>query len=392
MKRFAATGVLCLFGLCLSSFSAADESWRDDLAKNGIEFGVGVTSIYQRNIMGGQDSSTRRGEFTGSYDLEMTADLQRLFGIEGTLFIHGEGGWTDSEGIDTHALGGTHHGVNADAIGNRSLDIVELFYEVPLTEELVLTIGKIDFTGFFDASAYANDEVTQFLNGALVNNAVVPFPDYSLGVILTYDLGNGCYVTGGVADAEADGRTTGFHTALHDDPHYFYIAEVGLASSWTEEDLPGQYRFGLWYDPQPKSYTGAATEYRDDLGFYTSMDQMLTAEEANGEQGLGVFFRYGYADDKRNDMQHFYSFGAQYQGLFDGRDYDVLGVGYANGRIGDQASLAYSQNHEGVVEAYYSAEVTESIHLTPDVQYIINPGANDVSEALVAGVRLQVDF
>jgi porin len=374
----------------MSGLAVAESAWRDELAESGIELGVGVTSIYQRNIRGGQDTSTRKGEFSGSYDLEMTADLQRLFGIEGTLFIHGEGGWTDSEGIDAHALGETMFGVNADAIGNRSLDIVELFYEVSLTDELALTIGKIDFTGFFDASAYANDEASQFLNGALVNNPAVPFPDYSLGFILTYDLGNGGYVMGGIADAEADGRTTGFNTAFHGDTYYFYIAEMGLAGNYN--DLSGQYRFGLWYDPQPKSHSGATKEYRDDLGFYTSMDQMVTAEEADSDQGLGVFFRYGYADDQRNDMQHFYSFGAQYQGLFEGRDSDVAGIGYANGRIGNKASADYTQNHEGAIEAYYSVEVSETIHVTPDLQYIINPGANDVSEALVAAVRLQVDF
>ena len=384
-----------LMSIFVVSSTYAQDSFRDELAASGIEVGFGVTSVYQRNIKGGLSANDRRGEFAGSYDLELAADLERLLGIEGTLFIHGEGGWSDSEGIDGVAAG-SHSGVNADAIGNRSLDIVELFYEVGLTDELTLTIGKIDFTGYFDASAYANDEAAQFLNGALVNNPTIPFPDYSLGVILTYDLSDNWYLMGGVADAQADGRETGFNTAFHDEDYFFYILETGIttAKESVNGDLEGIYRLGVWNDPQPKAHSDATKDYRDDIGFYASVDQMLTKENNDPEdiQGLGVFLRYGYVDEKRNDMEYFYSFGAQYQGLIDGRDYDVFGIGYANGHFSDNALTTYTKSHEGVIETYYSIEVSESMHISPDLQYVINPGGVNTSDALLAGLRVQVDF
>ncbi len=383
--------------LVLTSINVQAEqgTWRDELSDSGIEMGFGVTNIYQRNVKGGLSTNDRKGEFAGSYDLELTADLHRLLGIEGTLYIHGEGGWTDSEGIDGIGVGSTF-GVNADAIGNRSLDIVELFYELPLSDTLTLTAGKIDFSGFFDASAYANDEATQFLNGALVNNAAVPFPDYSLGLILTYNLSDNWYLMGGIADAQADGRETGFRTTFHDEDYFFYIVETGVTTAIESPngDLLGTYRAGLWNDPQPKANSDASRSYRDDTGFYISADQMLTKENNDPEdtQGLGVFVRYGYAEDKRNDLEHFYSVGAQYQGLIDGRDNDVLGLGYANAHFSDGASTTYTQDHEGVIEAYYSIEVSDTIHLTPDIQYLINPGGTTTSDAITAGLRLQIDF
>jgi hypothetical protein len=50
--------------------------------------------------------------------------------------------------------------------------------------------------------------------------------------------------------------------------------------------------------------TDAGRNYRDDVGVYTGCNQRLYKENADPEdsQGLGVFFRYGYAPSKRNDI------------------------------------------------------------------------------------------
>ncbi len=398
--------LLTVAGLCVAE--QTDDIWQRDtltsgfwglndaLEPSGIEVGFGLTSIYQRNTKGGLSTHSRKGEFSGSYDLEMTIDMMKFLGIEGSIFIHGEGGWTDSEGIDGQSVG-SFFGVNADAIGNRSLDIVELFYEVSLTDRLGLTVGKIDFSGFFDASAYANDEATQFLNGALVNNPTVPFPDYSLGVILSYDLTDNWYLMGGIADAQADGRETGFNTAFHDEAYFVYLVETGVTPQMDSVNGPlqGTYRVGFWYDPQPKAHSDTTKLYRDDNGFYISCDQMLTKENNDPEdtQGLGAFARYGYAPSKTNDLTNFYSFGVQYQGLFDGRDDDVLGLGYAHGCFSDKADITYTEDYESVAELYYSAQITPWMAISPSVQYVANTGGNeDVSDAVVCGVRAQITF
>ena len=83
------------------------------------------------------------------------------------------------------------------------MDVKQLFYERALFDGvLTLTIGKIDFTGVFDCSAYADDECTQFLNAALVDNPTIPFPEYSLGAVLIGNLTESWYIMGGVADAQ----------------------------------------------------------------------------------------------------------------------------------------------------------------------------------------------
>jgi len=385
--------LLSLVGIC--------QAQEDVLADNGVEVGLGVTNVYQQNVRGGISKHRRAGRITGSYDIECSADLQKLLGFEtGTLLLHLEGGWPNTEGIDVVSVGSAF-GVNADAIGNDAVLIKQFYYDGPVfSDSLTIMIGKIDFTGVFDRSAYADDECTQFLNAAFVDNPTIPFPQYSLGVVLTYNLTDAWYVMGGIADAQADSRETGFRTTFCDEDYFFYGLETGITAQLDSANgaMPGAYRVGLWNDPQPKANTDlgdAGKSYRDDVGVYTSCDQMLYKENADPEdgQGLGVFFRFGYASSKRNDIANFWSVGFQYQGLLEGSDDDVLGVGFAKGIFSNSADTTYSDDYENALELYYSAAVTPWLNISPSIQYIANPnGDKTASDAIVLGVRAQMSF
>ncbi len=111
------------------------------------------------------------------------------------------------------------------------------------------------------------------------------------------------------------------------------------------------------------------------------------------DQGLGMFFRYGYANDQANEIEHFWSVGAQYLGLIPTRDEDVLGFGFAQGILSRKLRNLEGGDRESVYELYYAAQVLPWLAVTPDFQYIVNPGADkDGREAFVAGVRIQMSF
>jgi len=377
----------------------------DELTNKGIEIGLGVTSIYQQNVRGGISKHRRTGRITGSYDLELSADLQKLLGIEGgSLYMLTEGSFSD--GIDGPSVG-SFFGVNGDARGDRSMDITELWYEQVFADETIrLRIGKMDLTGgfehrgcpvSFDCVTYANDETIQFLNNALINNPTIPFPEYGLGAAVHYAPTDFWYVSAAVADAQADVRETGFRTTFYNEDYFLYIFETGVTPQLESVNGPlqGAYRAGLWNDPQPKAHSDATENYRDDVGFYLSCDQMLAKENAEPEdsQGLGTFFRYGYANSKRNDITNFWSAGFQYQGLLEGRDDDVLGVGFAHGVFSDMASSTYPEDYENVLELYYNAQISPWLNVSPSIQYIVNPGGTKgTSDAVVLGLRLQMRF
>ena len=378
----------------------------DRLADTGIEVALGLTNIYQQNTHGGISTHRQQGRHTGSYDLEITSDLQKLLGVEGgTLYVHTEGGWSRTD-IDGTSVGSVF-GVNADAGERRSMDVTEVWYEQALFDQtLLIRLGKLDITGgfecrgcpvSFDSSLFANDETGQFLNGALVNNPTIPFPDFGLGAILHWNPVESWYASVGAIDAQADGRETGFRTAFGREDYFFYVFETGITPQFSSANGPlqGAYRMGVWNDPQPKANSDASKTYRDDVGFYLSCDQMLCKEnkQAEDSQGLGTFFRYGLANDRKNDISDFWSAGFQYQGLVDGRDDDVLGVGFAQGVFSNEASTTYPADSESVFEAYYNVQVSPWWNVSPSIQYVANPGgSNAANDALVVGVRSQMAF
>ncbi len=401
-------GLLVLLGMTgLSQASDINGENMHRGAEDGLEFRLGVTSIYQQNVRGGISKHRRAGRISGSYDLELTSCLERLIGIEGgVIYMHAEGRWSKAQGIDGPSVGSVF-GVNADGGARRTMDVAELWYEQSMFDgALILRVGKMDITGgfecrgcpvSFDGSSFANDETSQFLNGALVNNPTIPFPDYGLGLVLHYNPIEWWYVSGGVIDAQADGRETGFRTTFHDEDYFVYLVETGVTPQMDSVNGPlqGAYRVGLWNDTQPKSNSDNSKNSRGDVGFYLSCDQMLAKENAGAEdsQGLGTFFRYGYASGRRNDIRDFWSAGFQYQGLLDGRDDDVAGIGFAHGSFSDSADATYTTDYESALEIYYNAQVSPRLNISPNIQYVTNPGGNkSIGDAVVLGIRAQMSF
>ncbi|MDD5134173.1 MAG: carbohydrate porin [Phycisphaerae bacterium] len=381
----------------------------DKIAADGLKLELGATQIYQQNVRGGLSTHRRAGRFSGSYELSLSANMQKLFSIEGgSFYMLAEGSY--SEGIDAPAVG-SFFGVNGDAAGDRAMDITELWYEQSAFDgNLRLRAGKINLTcGFehhscpvaFDCSTYANDETSQFLNAVLVNNPTIPFPENGLGVAGYLRLFDNWYISAAAADADSDARTSGFKTAFDEGRDFFYIFETGLTPEFSSAKGPlrGAYRLGVWADGREKQKFSNSNNRRDDTGFYTACDQMIWKEndEPGDEQGLGVFFRYGWANGKVDDITNFWSAGFQYQGLFEGRDDDVFGFGIAQGVFTEQSGAndgdGYGCDNETVFETYYNIAIASWLNVSPDIQYVINPGGNGASkDAVVLGARVQIAF
>ncbi|UCE60270.1 MAG: carbohydrate porin [Phycisphaerales bacterium] len=376
---------------------------RTSLEDQGIEIGLSMTHIYQHNVHGGMQ--THRGHrFTGSADYEVVFDTEALGWWDGGVFyLAGESAWNDGIGEDRV---GNLFGVNGDAGGDEEFIIRELWYEQMLWEgKARFRIGKMDIGVDVDTNAYANDETSQFLNPALINTGNLAAPDLGIGAQLIVQPLDWMYFGIVAADAQADRRETGLNTTFHDEDYFFAGFELGFLPVWDTPwgKLPGGYRFGVWYDPQPKEMFFndlggrrlTIPTKRDDVGFFFNMDQMVWKElpEDNADsQGLGMFFRYGFAHEEANAIEHFWSVGAQYQGLFPTRDEDVLGFGFAQGVLSGMLRDLGGVDHESVYELYYTAQVLPWLNVSPDFQYIVNPGAVDGRDSFVAGVRLQMSF
>ncbi|MEN6337029.1 MAG: carbohydrate porin [Phycisphaerales bacterium] len=372
----------------------------EQLFGTGVTWGAGLTQVYQQNAHGGLSTESRSGRYAGSYDVEASADLERILGwSDSTVYLLLEGGWPRDGGIDPSAVG-SGFGVNADAIGGEWIDVSELWFLRSFAgDRLFVQIGKADLSAgieyrdvisAFDLNAYANDEHSQFLNGALVNNPTIPFPAYTLamsGVVKPWDSWQFA-AAGAVQSGDADLDETA--TWASDDEGFFFIAQASFlpATQAGKRLWAGEYHAGAWWTG------GGDLPSQDEMtGAYVSAAREVLHEndDPSDGQGLGLFARWGWADGDAAPLDCFWSVGLQYRGLIELRDEDVLGIGFARGTFAGSDSLAGLGGSEQVIEVYYSVTLSRWASVSPDIQYVTDPGGrSDSADAFIVGLRARI--
>ncbi|MEN6575717.1 MAG: carbohydrate porin [Phycisphaerales bacterium] len=367
---------------------------------SNITWGAGLTQIYQQNAHGGLSTSRRSGQYAGSYDIEASADLESALGLaDSTMYMLLEGGGPRVGSIDPGGVG-SYFGVNGDAIEGEWIDMVELWALRSFADDrLFVQVGKADLSAgieyrdvisAFDLSRYANDEHSQFLNGALVNNPTIPFPAHTLALSAVAKPRDGWQFAAAGATQSADADVDESASWASDDEGFFLIAQASLASAMdaARRRWSGEYHAGAWW-----TGGGDLPAREERIGVYLSMSQAILRESADphDEQGLGLFVRCGWADGDTMELESFWSAGLQYRGGLESRDEDVLGIGFASGRFVDSDDPEGVDGGERVVEFYYSLVISPTVSLSPDVQYVADPGGqSDADDALVVGLRARI--
>jgi porin len=349
------------------------------LSEAGIESTLNLWMLYQGIASGGLESDDGS---SGVYFFANHFDLEKMIGLKGaSLFARVDGSWDDSINEAVGAL----MPVDTLTLGDEAIGLTQLWFEQTFLEKrLRIRIGKedvsqnsFDFHGqnvSFDAMPYANFQGTQFLDLGLVNNASIPFPESGPGAVLLVEPVDRFYVAAAGVSTTAEAFTL---LGSNDFDKWMFLVETGFVAQ--PGGLPGLYYAGYWnseFEDAPSAD-----------GIYLGMAQLLYRESGTKEQGLGLFARYGYANDQA--IKHFWSIGTQYEGLIPGRDRDVLAVGWAQSFT---RGAEFDESYEGALEAYYRARVTPWFHLSPHIQYIVNPGSSDVDNAVTLGLRAQITF
>lgn len=264
---------------------------------------------------------------------------------------------------------GTLSRVNADAERlagrDKALIIRELLLRVTwLDERIRLSVGKLDVGHYFDRNFLAEDETSQFLNNALVNNPMLKPPPNGPGASVRASLGDWRVAFGVHAPGDVDDDLSGLP---------FIIGEVGRRIV-----VPQRGHYRLW------ARVGAQPEERDRLTWAAgvSIDQLLTAD-------LGVFLRAGLSRTQGEDLtSHAWSVGAQLAPTWLGRPRDRIGIGFSEQRE--------PAGRERVVEGYYNLSLADWLYVIADLQWVIS-GPNTVTggrnrNVVVPGVRALLLF
>lgn len=336
-----------------------------DLTDFGTHYSLLATYQLQSILSGAGLEGKTRGDFT--YITTIEQDLWR----GGSLIVYGEGG--KGKGIDPllNSFLSTNTTIEeADIYVSRFFLLDDL-----LPGRLQVLAGKVAMSDFFDTSAVANCETREFLAGPLVNNPTIPFPDFGLGAAVKIYPLQRIYLQAGLADAKARGTTTGLESAFGQELKLFRIMELGLPADF--DGRKGTYRFMYWHSPVSQSASGEFARQGSD-GWALSFDQQI-------EDALTIFTRYGYAARPVADVQHFWSAGGRFNGVWSGVRDDFLEVAAGLGISPDR----HVRDNETLIEMNYSAQINESLAITPLVQIIRGlPDDKRSTSAVIAGFRV----
>jgi len=297
---------------------------------------------------------------------------------------------------------GNPTGTNADieAFDNDTVHLTQVYYEHSFGSALVVTAGQLDLTGYFDSNGFANDERSQFMANTFVNSPAIEWGGsenfYGPGVRATWWPAENIDLTVGAFEGNGD------YTDTFDNP--FYMAELNFALK--PAGLDGNYRVYYW-NRQGRSAAELANTAdpantalikAENKGFGVSIDQMLTGD-------IGVWLRAGEQSKKVAQFNTHLSLGVYLSGALLGRSDDSIGVGIGTSRMGKvyrdykkSQTPAFNDSNETYMEAYYNISVegageNSGLHISPDIQYIKNPGGDsDAGGLFIYGLRMQALF
>jgi carbohydrate-selective porin OprB len=84
------------------------------------------------------------------------------------------------------------NGYSARLVNQNQLNLREAWLRTELfSNKLALTAGRLDLTNYFDHNVAANDETSQFISDALVNNPALGLAENGAGVSVVFDPKNG---------------------------------------------------------------------------------------------------------------------------------------------------------------------------------------------------------
>jgi hypothetical protein len=323
-----------------------------------VKVGVDATTVTQGagRTRGDASHPTKRAYALASADLFFAAKLAQYTSFFADV-VALSGAPPDREIPSLTLL----NGYTARLVNQNELNLREAWLRTELFgQRLALTAGRLDLTNYFDRNAAANDETTQFLSDALVNNQMLGLAVNGTGIVADFDPKNGFSFRFGVQQSNPAA------TSLSDS--VYSLAEVGYTA--TPFSLPeGHYR--VWF----RANNGEVDSKR---AVGVSLDQKLSPV-------VTLFGRYG-SQRLPGDRDHYASGGVSFSNGLVLNPLDTWGIGYA------QMDLA-TGDKERLTEGYYNFQLTDRLRLSFTLQHVLDsPGADSKFGYVLPGIRLQAAF
>ena len=275
---------------------------------------------------------------------------------------------------DLVGIGGTPPDQEIDALNllngqtarlsNNQLSVREAWLRTEVAHQrLGLTVGRIDVTTHIDRNVAANDETTQFISDALVNNPVLGLSSNGFGGVAEWDPKKSWNFKVAVQQsADPNNQLGSLADSMFKLAEFEYIAQFGGLGE-------GHYR--VW----GRSDNSGGAGYRD--GYGISIDQKVSA-------AITLFARYGNGEvGAIPGKEYFYSGGVQFGAprAFHPNDFWGVGIAHTDFEQGPSEKLA---------EGYYNLHITDHLRASFMLQYVYE--SSNEAGYFLPGARIQVVF
>jgi porin len=384
--------------------------------------GVNANATYDGETVSVLSGGAEHGStYHGSLQLQAAFDLERLFGwADTTGFLYGmvlHGGQPDD------FVGGAQ-GVSS-ITGPRGARLDEAWLQRNFLGNRVSLLGgrydlNAEFYRLHSAALFLNSSFgmgPEFSQSGPAGPSV--FPSTALAARVQYKATPELVLRAALLNAMPYNRA-GENAATPDGNGVLVVSEAaylerpgnaeprnrrlrtGRFSELTPYD--DKYAIGLWHytatfeDLSATAASGEPVQHRGSSGGYLLVDRLLTRSSTPPGPRIAAFLQLGAGDARVNRFGSYVGAGLVVSGLIPGR-HDELGIAVASARNGShyleqQEQLgAPVQKSETVVELSYLAQISKSIAVQPDLQYVVHPNTDPaIRNALAFLLRFEVSF
>lgn len=381
---------------------------RSCVAERGITLDTSLTQFYQGVTSGGRQQGW---EYGGKLDYLLNINGEKVGLWKGLSFtMHTETRY----GNDVNSLDGAILPTNLAMTFPRPdqdlTAITGLTITQSLSENVVVYFGKLNTLDDYQQTFAAGKGLNTFMNTSFVYNPIqaltIPYSTLGCGFAIQKD--SESLFSFNLYNPEDTATTIAIDQLFA--RGVVMLAEARLPIK--PRDLPGHQVFGgVWssaaYAPTDRgSYflnPGQGIQAQKTQGswsLYYAFDQYLWVDPGNDKRGWGVFGNLGIADGNPNPTRWCASAGIGGTGALPNRPNDTFGIGYFYvGLSNDFKDLLsgpvlgplLAQRDEHGVELFYNFSFTPWCHVTADLQ-IVEPSTRRLDTAVIAGVRVKLDF
>jgi high affinity Mn2+ porin len=317
-----------------------------------------------------------------------------LSGGKGLSQAKGLGGFTNGE---TFRIG------NPEPVVYVARLFIEQNFEFKNDTHLQVVVGKFGLGDYFDLNTYSHDPRVHFMNWSLMNQGSWDYAANTRG----YTSGiYGQYVTKGyelraafsAVPTSANGPDLDYEYSHANGINVEITKPISINKDWSaiirllgyrNQAAMGNYDQANVPNGKQPDITSTRKDFRTKYGLGLNYELSYLNK-------LGIFGRYGWSDGKNEtwaftEIDDAISLGFHFWGTLWKRPDDFAGIAWVsnglsvshqryqqlggNGFMIGDGNLTYGR--ETIIEAFYNLAVPNThIYLTPDYQWIINPGYN----------------